>query len=313
MRLRRLAAILIAGSLRAADPELLNLAMPDAKVMAGVNLEQVKASPLGQYLLAKAAANDSDLEKLMDATGFDPRRDLREILAASNGQAGGHSGLILVRGTLDIGRIVQAALADGKTVDNYAGVNIIAGRDGHGLALLDAATAIAGDTASVRAAIDRRSAPASIDPGLAAQVAQLSAGQDAWFVSLVPPNQFQPQRAGTAGPPPGAFGTLSKVLQARGGIKLGASVVLSVQAVSNSAEDASALAGAVRMLAGMVSLKAPRNETPGFAAILQSLSVSADGPVTRLSLTVPEEQIEQVLDKAHPRSRAGSAQPMQVR
>ena len=32
----------------AADPQLLNLVMPDAKVLAGVNVDQAKTSPFGQ-------------------------------------------------------------------------------------------------------------------------------------------------------------------------------------------------------------------------------------------------------------------------
>ena len=38
------------GALPAADPRLLKLVMPDAKVLADVNVDQAKASPFGQYV-----------------------------------------------------------------------------------------------------------------------------------------------------------------------------------------------------------------------------------------------------------------------
>ena len=67
----------------AADPGLLSLAMPNARVMAGINVEQARLSPFGQYLMSEFAGREVGLETLVGATGFDPRRDLREVLLAS--------------------------------------------------------------------------------------------------------------------------------------------------------------------------------------------------------------------------------------
>ena len=73
------------GVLSAADPQLLNLVMPDAKVLAGVNVEQAKGTQFGQFVLNQLQTQDADLQKLATLTGFDPRRDVRELLVASNG------------------------------------------------------------------------------------------------------------------------------------------------------------------------------------------------------------------------------------
>ena len=43
----------------AADPQLLNLVMPDAQVMAGVNVEQAKTTPFGQYVLSQIQPKDN--------------------------------------------------------------------------------------------------------------------------------------------------------------------------------------------------------------------------------------------------------------
>ena len=81
-------AISFAGILpaKAADSQLLNLVMPDAKVLAGVNVEQAKTSPMGQYILNQVQAqNNPQLRELAALTGFDPTRDVHEVLVATAG------------------------------------------------------------------------------------------------------------------------------------------------------------------------------------------------------------------------------------
>ena len=71
---------------KAADSTLLNLVMPDAKVLAGVNVDQAKTTPMGLYVLAQIQAqNNAQLQELITLTGFDPTRDVHEVLVASNG------------------------------------------------------------------------------------------------------------------------------------------------------------------------------------------------------------------------------------
>src|SRR5215468_8327302 len=86
---------------KAADPQLLNLVMPDVKVLAGVNVEQAKTTPFGQYVLMQVQTNDQELRRLEELTGFDPTRDVRELLVASNAAGGENKGLFLARGNFD--------------------------------------------------------------------------------------------------------------------------------------------------------------------------------------------------------------------
>src|ERR1700758_1458318 len=81
------------GVLFAADPLLLNLVSPDAKVVAGVNVEQAKGTQFGQYVLNQMQTGDAHLQELVALTGFDPRRDVRELLVASDGVPGSKTGL----------------------------------------------------------------------------------------------------------------------------------------------------------------------------------------------------------------------------
>jgi hypothetical protein len=271
----------------AADAGLLSLAMPDARAMGGINVEQVRLSPFGQYLMARIVEQDVGLQALINATGFDPRRDLREILVVWNSEAGGKSGVMMARGTFDVARIVEAALSQGQKVEAYKGVEIVGDPKG-ALAFVDSTLVVSGPGVSLRAAIDRRSAAVGIGADLAAQVNQLSTTEDAWFVTLVPPAHLQEMGA-----------TLNKVQQGSGGVKFGANVVLTAQTISQTDKDAAALAETVKMLAGMAQMSAPKGWAASGAALLQNMSVAAAGANTTLSLSVPEQQVEQVLKAWH--------------
>src|SRR5436189_4662072 len=95
---------------RAADSQLVALLMPDAKVVAGINVDQAKATPFGQYVLSQMqATQDKKLQEFITSTGFDPSRDVHELLMASNSTGPeSHSGLLVARGLFDSGRISAA-------------------------------------------------------------------------------------------------------------------------------------------------------------------------------------------------------------
>src|SRR5262249_29143789 len=107
MRLYLLAAAaVLSGSLRAADPGLLSLVPAETRVLAGVSVDKLASAPIGQYLLALIDREpDPQLQKIIENTGFDPRRDLHEVLVAASGAPNG-APLILGRGTFDIPRII---------------------------------------------------------------------------------------------------------------------------------------------------------------------------------------------------------------
>src|SRR5271157_4375033 len=119
-------ATTFAGVLPAVDPHLLRLVMPDAQVLAGVNVVATKNSPFGQYVLGQMAPKDQELQKMAVLVGFDPRQDLIELLAASNGAVGSHTGLALATGTFNTSAITAAATLAGATTETYNGATIIA-------------------------------------------------------------------------------------------------------------------------------------------------------------------------------------------
>src|SRR5580692_9627847 len=121
-------------------PALLNLVMPDATVVSGMNVAQSVTSPFGQYILSQMQSNDSGFLQFISSTGFDPRKDLLEILAAtpSTGSSTGHSGLILGRGVFQPAMIIGTATQEGGTITNYKGFSLIgppAGQSSENLAV----------------------------------------------------------------------------------------------------------------------------------------------------------------------------------
>ena len=57
-------AMVFAAVLPASDPRLVSLVMPDAAVIAGVNVTQAKASPFGQYLMTLVAPHSRNFRPL---------------------------------------------------------------------------------------------------------------------------------------------------------------------------------------------------------------------------------------------------------
>src|SRR5579871_6891826 len=186
--------LVCAGLLPAADPQLLNLVMPDARVLAGINVDQAKSTPFGQYILTQIQAEGAQhLQQMGALTGFDPSRDLHELLIASNAVPGGKSGLILARGAFDPTRIQTAAQSGGGTATTYKGVTVILDpKQINAVAFLDPTLAVAGDVASVRGAIDRQTAPAPLSAALLVQVNQWSGSEDAWAIANVPFSALKP-------------------------------------------------------------------------------------------------------------------------
>ncbi|MGA2267422.1 MAG: hypothetical protein ABSH44_03030 [Bryobacteraceae bacterium] len=282
------------GALPAADPQLLHLVMPDATVLAGVNVDQAKATPFGQYVLTLMQPGDQKLQQLATLTGFDPRRDVHELLLASNGAPGSKTGLALARGTFDPAKIAAAAQLSGAGAETYGGVSIIEDPERqNGFAFLDSTLVVAGDLASVKAAIDRRSGGPTIPAALAAQVNQLSSTEDAWAISTVPPSALKPPAAVPPAAGANVQNALQKIQSASGGVKFGSVVVLTGQAQAATPEDASSVADVLKLLVSVVQLQAAQH--PETAALAQSLVVSTQGSTVKITLSVPADQIQQLV------------------
>lgn len=283
----------LTGALPAADPMLLNLVPPDAKILAGVNVQQAKGTLFGQYVLNQIQSGNTDMQQLIALTGFDPTRDVNEVLVASTGAP--DSGLALARGTFDTARITAAANLKGAVSELYNGATILEDpKQTHGVAFLDSTTAVGGDVASVKGAIDRQKIAQPLAAGVTTQIGTLSSTEDAWVLSTVPPASLAPP-APTTGQQGGKVPPVFQTVQsASGGVKFGANVVFTGQAQTDTAQNATALGDVVKLLISLAQMNASQN--PQAAQLAQSVQVGASGNVLTVSLSLPEDQFQQLVN-----------------
>jgi hypothetical protein len=282
-------------------PALLNLVMPDATVVSGMNVAQSVTSPFGQYILSQMQSNDTGFLQFISSTGFDPRKDLLEILAATPATASSasHSGLVLGRGVFQPAMIIGAATQDGGTITNYRNFSIIGPppsqtSDNIALTFLDGATAAMGDIASVKSAIDRKIAGATFSGTLAQAAIAVSATNSAWFATTTPLSDFMSgKQAGNLG---GVAQSplLQSVQQATGGVQFGtAGITLSADAVTASPQNAQALVDVLKFFVSMIAgnANAPANVT----SVASSAQFAVNGSTAHISLMLAETQAEQLL------------------
>ena len=287
------------GVLSAADPQLLNLVMPDAKVLAGVNVEQAKGTQFGQYVLNQMQSQDADMRQLIALTGFDPTRDVRELLVATTGGASSHTGLALASGNFDAARITAAATGHGAVIEEYNGVNILKDpKKTAGMAFLDATTVVAGDIPSVKGAIDRQKTAQPLPAAVMVKVNQWSNAQDAWAISTVPPTSLAPANAIKAPKEPNPMATaFQNVQQAAGGVKFGALVVFSGEAVADTAASATSMGDVLKLLVNLAQMQAGQDQQ--LATLAKSVAITTSGETLKVSLSLTQEQFQQLVEHAH--------------
>ncbi len=316
--MRQIAVLLslcLSGTAFAADSQLMNLVMPDAKVLAGVNATSAVASPLGQFVLTKIGQLP---QGFITATGFNPLQDVSEILAATAADPSNPGGLVLARGTFPVEKIT-GTLSGGSSnwqVTTYGGATLMSNTNpkekvASAVAFIGSSIAVAGDLASVKAAIDRSGGTNSIDPALAATVNQLSTSEDEWLVSSVSIGSLIPSASADAAK--GAAAILLPILQniqsLNGGVKFGDNVVVSGQAVTNSPQNAAALSAVIKLgitLGGSMVANA--------AQLVQAVQITTNGSEVDLSLSIPEAQIEALVNSLPepPKAVASIQHPPQV-
>jgi hypothetical protein len=165
----------------------------------------------------------------------------------------------------------------------------------------------------VKAAIQRKQGGGAPAGDLFVKVRDLSAKNDFWFVTTVPISEF----AG-AMPNPNLSGAmkgdlLAAIHQASGGIRFGDTVTISGEAVTRSDKDAQALVDVFRFLAGLIQLNSQDNKVAGqVSTLLDNMDLKTSGSVMTMSLAIPEQQLEQLLNMMQQERRQSRKKPPQI-
>jgi len=293
----------LSGLAAAADPEMMNLVMPDASVVMEINIAKIVASPIGQAMadavhqgiakqsqadLAKAKPEYKDQIALL--SNIDWSREVRDVLVAG-GYTKSSPMLIIVRSSLDPARI-RALQAFTGEMAKYEGVPILASsKPGNGvIAFLDNGILLIGQMSDVKSAIGRRNQPAALPAALAAQVAKYSR-YDIWAAAT---GTFPapPPLAGPAAKSPAATAAaqyLAKVAGANGGLRLSPDFDLSADIEARTEKGAAEMAEGLRSLTSMARSQV-RNANQGVSG-LEGFRYHVNGKHVMLALHVPEEQM----------------------
>jgi hypothetical protein len=282
MRPLCLCLLLAARLLPAADAALPDFLPANTKVMMGVRLRAITGSPLFQGIATQAMNSGSDWMTMASMIGFDPLKDIDEILIATSAERQNAPALMVVSGHFNVERLAAGA-------KRYHGVPLLSVTKGSNslTALLSDTTAIAGDAAIVRAAIDHRGSP--LDSAFAERVESLRSRYDIWGVGDVPPGFKSP-----AGQAPG----LDSVDRFQFGLLLSHGIEASAELHARSAEDIQKLAASVQLIKAAVA------NQPNRAPVAVKLDTQVEGNTLKLSLAIPEEELRKAIQ-----SRATAFRP----
>ena len=287
------ALLALAPLASAADSALLDLVMPDAKVVFGANVSRILASPLGKNFTGKEPQVGAALAGFAAATGFNLTRDLEEILVATTGGPKDAPTLVVLRGIFDKDRVRAFAKNNGASVSTYNGMEIYTGARNMGtekvagaFAVIGQSIALGGQLESVKAAIRNRNQGPRISADLGRKIAALSENYDAWFVSIVPASGLasrldDSKNAATAE-------MLKAIEQLSGGVKFADGLEFAAEILSHTQRDAERLGGGLQTIAAVLQSN-PSTKCP------DCLKIRVEDATVHVSLIVPASVIQQNL------------------
>jgi hypothetical protein len=284
----------------AADPEMMNLVMPDAKGVMEINIARIAASPIGSALgdavhqgvttqlkseLGKAKPQFQ--EQIAALGNIDWLRDVRDVVIAG-GPGKQPAVLVIVRTSLDAAKIAALQAFSGNAA-TYEGVPLLASsKPGGGtIAFLENSIVVIGQADDVKAAISRRHQHTALPEALAAQVAKYSR-YDLWFASTEFPTESLDggKTKSQAGAQAAQF--IQKVAGFNGGLRVSPDLDISADLEARTEKAAAEMGEGLHMITSMVQAQA---KSGGKGSGLEGLKYRVNGKHILLSLHVPEAQL----------------------
>ena len=263
-----------------ADPRLAAFIPSDTLLLAGVRLDELKKTPLYQEVLPLLGS--------VEREGFDPRRDIDELLIAFDGE----ETVAMARGRFhkdELARMEQF---------RHEGVTLY-GDDRGAVALIDESTALAGTTPALRAAIDQQKSGRGAAPDLLAKARALPTPNQVWMVSKGSAGFLQAPRMQNGDMIQKILNSLSDVTffaDFRNGVYANASA-----GAANSA-DAKFIGDTVRGLVGLGRLSVPRSE-PELVKAFDGITVQQSERALSINAKIPGDVAAQAMERLRSFSR----------
>lgn len=271
------------------DPELAKLVSHDAVMVAGVRLEAVRSTPPYQRWVARERS--ADLDRFAKETGLDLRKDLSELLVASDG----NETILMARGRFSASELESRLARPGVKKIPYKGHTLV-GNEKAAVVFLNSSTAVAGPATALEAVIDRRaSRDGGIPESLLAKVRSIPVESQVWAVNLgMNPvvNRVIPE-SGNLANLRRVFASLESAtisVDLRSGLKMDAN------GVCRTDQDAKLIHDAMRGLVGMGRLSTPDDE-PELLRFYDAIQIQREQNAVHVTADIPTDILDKFLER----------------
>jgi hypothetical protein len=271
------------------DNVLAQMVPADSVTLIGMRMQQLEATPFFQKLLAQQRIPQMD--QFARDSGFDPRRDVRDLLLASNGR----QTVLLARGSFNV-----------KTPDkarkiNYHGYTIMAngglGLAQSGFCILDSTLAAAGPLPVLEAALDQyKSGNHNNAAALLARARSVAENYQFWVVAEGTSSLITQNMPGASNGPD--FGRIFRSLQnALFEADLSNGLKGMAEGYCTTEQDAKNLSDAARGMVGMARLNTPEGQ-PDLLRVWDGFKVTQSDRKVTLTVDVAQDLVDQLLKLA---------------
>jgi hypothetical protein len=298
-----LAAALLTSGLAAQEVVPLQLAMPDATVIVGMDLDRVKlavaGSPYERIITPEYRAQyEQSWESMKSMLGYDLSEVKEVVISLRPGaKPNGTRGLVIVRGPFDPDHPPGLLALLPMRQSTYEGVPLLVSAPEKGdpaaFAFLDRSGALFGDPASVRAAILRWKVGAGVHSPLLAKAEGLSRKYHFWCVAR---GLNSAMHRGAALPKAGQpfEGVLQSIEEVTFGMVVAPAFQASADLLARTEKDAAALRGAAGAAVASALAQAPQEEARD---LLSNLKITSQARTVRLSIEIPEQKMVEILQE----------------
>ena len=282
-------------SCRSADTGLGAFVPADTVALAGMRMDQLRATALYQKL--RAQQRFSELDDLKARTGFDATRDVNELLFATNGK----DAVTIARGQFH-------PTDSGAKKLPYKGYTLYVHGEG-AYALIDASTAVAGTQPAVRAAIDqyKGGSHSAAVASLLARGRAIAPQNQIWAVSDSP--EAFSSLTGSRSANSGNAANFGKMFGQLERLSFAADFSRGLNAVATgdckAEQDAKAIGDLLRGVVSLGKLSVPQGQKD-MLQLYDSIQVDQQQKAIKLVVNVPPELIDKLLQLL------GSVRPKKV-
>jgi hypothetical protein len=282
-----LVLIAFTAAVAAAQPRVDNvlerMVPPGSTSLVGGHMDQIKQTEIYKKLLS--SQNLGQIDQFASDTGFDPRRDVRDLLFASTPKGS----VMVARGTFHL----NPALLKNMHKTKHRQYDIW-GLGDNGFCILDSTLAAAGDLPTLEAAIDEWTSGAhTAAQSLLARVTSVSPQSQLWGVSVGSGNFL-------ADHPPGAnsgldLSTVFRNLQNYWfQAEFNAGLRADVHGTTATEKEAINLRDVVRGLVGLGRLNVPENQSQ-LLRVWDGITIDQQGRSVTVHADIPQDLIDKMV------------------